>query len=56
MPAPRKPRAPDDSSDRKELDDLLRTAAKFFQVNSPEVKPQFASKQSSSPAYATVER
>jgi hypothetical protein len=53
MASPRKARAPADSSDPRELEDLLRSAAKFFQTNKLPLPPQFYTKKPPSAAYAT---
>jgi hypothetical protein len=55
-PSPRKARAPADSSDRRELEDLLRRAAEFFQANRSSRIKQFSTNKSPSAAYATAER
>jgi hypothetical protein len=56
MPAPRKARAPADSSDRQELEDLLRSAARFFEANKPPLTRQFSAKDSPKAAYVAAER
>jgi hypothetical protein len=48
MSSPRKVRPPTDSSDPRELEDLLRSAAKFFQTNKPPLMRQFSTKKSPS--------
>ena len=53
MASPRKARAPADSSDPRELEDLLRSAAKFFQANKLPLTPQFYTKKPPSATYAT---
>ena len=44
MPTPRKAQAPANGSDRRDLENLLRSAAEFFQTNQP--YPQFSRKKS----------
>jgi hypothetical protein len=56
MASPRRARAPADSSDPLELEDLLRSAAKFFQTDKPSLTRQFSTKKSPSAPNATVER
>jgi hypothetical protein len=56
MPSPRKAPAPTHSSDPRELEDLLRSAAKFFQANKPPLVRQLSDKKLSIAAYAAAER
>lgn len=56
MSSQSKDRAPADSSDRRELEDLLRSAANFLQTNEPPLIRQVSTKESPSAAYATAER
>ena len=56
MPAPRKAQAPADSSDRRELENVLRSAARFFQTNPPHLTRLFYRKKFPIEPYAAGER
>jgi len=56
MPSPRKAPGPVDSSDRRELENLLRKAAHFFQTNQPNLIRQPAGKKPSTVPYSAEQR
>ena len=56
MPSPRKAPGPADSSDRRELENLLRKAANFFQTIQPNLIRQPSEKKASTEPYSDEQR
>ena len=56
MPSPGKAPGPADSSDRRELENLLRSAAKFFQTHQPKLIPQPSREKSSTVPHSAEQR
>jgi hypothetical protein len=56
MPSPRKAPGPADSSDHRELENLLRSAANFFRTNQPKLIRQPSEKKASTAPYSEERR
>jgi len=56
MPSPRKAPGPADSSDRRELENLLRKAASFFEANQPHLIRQPVGKKPSTAPHSAEQR
>jgi hypothetical protein len=56
MPSPRKAQDPANGSGRRDLENVLRSAAKLFRTNPPNVIRQLSRKKSAAVPYETEQR
>jgi hypothetical protein len=56
MPSPRKAQGSANGSDRRDLENVLRSAAKLFRTNPPNVIRQFSRKKSATVPYEAEQR